>query len=482
MPGTNSLEAVWRLSFQSLSQDCATLLGIMCYLTPDSIPQVLFEPVGVQDLPSELEICRDQLALSNLIDELLTLALIKREKSARILSLHRLMQQQFRHFSSPADNQRFFYYTTCLLFEAFPQSDAKKGQLYDRWTECQRYLQHVLNLKNQYKEAATSTQPLVPSLKFCMLLKSLARFLLESASYTEVQDSLAVAISAFDEIAPEEKNQYLYADLCASSGLAWAHRGSFSLARPWLEQSHKIRSAADPPDGLELSWAEINMANLEASVGNFSSSLEWQIKALRNRQSTGGEDAKHMHSQAILYQNLGRCKYLVGNFAEAQVWCHIAVNLLSESENWAMLAYTYFVRGNIGRAEGDFARAQEEYTQAHRVWLEKGLVRTHHFNGACLYKLGCVAFDQDDSVSAIKHLQESLVIAKLHQNVLVADYARVLRKLSVVLRRQPGHEAEAEAWREEAEAIARVRLGVQEGACIANDEQTYDELVYILWR
>ncbi|KAJ6780996.1 hypothetical protein PWT90_09037 [Aphanocladium album] len=436
MPGTNSLDAVWRLSFQSLSPDCTTMLGIMCYLTPDSIPQALFEPVGAQDLPTKLEFCHDELVLSDLIDELLTLALIKREKSARILSLHRLVQQQFRYFSSPADNQRFFYHTTCLLFEAFPQSDAKKGQL----------------------------------------------FLLESASYTEVQDSLAVAISAFDKLASEEKNEYLYADLCASSGLAWAHRGSFSFARPWLEQSHQIRSAADPPNGLELSWTEINMANMEASAGNYSSSLDWQIKALRNRQSAGGDDSKHMHPQAILYQNLGRCKYLVGNFAEAQVWCHIAVTLLLESQNWAMLAYTYFVRGNIGRAEGDFARAREEYTHAQRVWLDKGLILTHHFNGACLYKLGCVAFDQDDSVSAIKHLRESLVIAKLHQNVLVGDYARVLHKLSVIMRRQPGHEEEADAWREEAEALARVSLGLQEGACVADDEQTYDKLVYILWR
>lgn len=118
---------------------------------------------------------KSMVSLSDVIDELLALALIKREKSARILSLHRLVQQQFRFFSSPIDNQHFFYYTTCLLFEAFPQSDAKKGQLYDRWTECQRYLQHVINLKNQYKEAATSKQPLAPSLKFCMLLKSLAR-------------------------------------------------------------------------------------------------------------------------------------------------------------------------------------------------------------------------------------------------------------------------------------------------------------------
>ncbi|OAA56072.1 Tetratricopeptide-like helical [Cordyceps fumosorosea ARSEF 2679] len=47
MPGINSLDA-------SLSQGCANMLGIMCYLTPNSIPQTLFKPVDVQDLPPEL--------------------------------------------------------------------------------------------------------------------------------------------------------------------------------------------------------------------------------------------------------------------------------------------------------------------------------------------------------------------------------------------------------------------------------------------
>lgn len=80
------------------------------------------------------------------------------------------------------------------------------------------------------------------------------------------------------------------------------------------------------------------MGNLEASSNNYSVSLEWQIKALRNRQLTAGDDSSAMHPQAMLYQNLGRSKYLAGNFSEAHIWCHIAAGLLSESQNWAMLA------------------------------------------------------------------------------------------------------------------------------------------------
>jgi len=61
MPGTNSLDAVWRLSFESLNENCAMMLGILCYLMPDSIPQALFEPSDRNDLPATLNFCSHEL-------------------------------------------------------------------------------------------------------------------------------------------------------------------------------------------------------------------------------------------------------------------------------------------------------------------------------------------------------------------------------------------------------------------------------------
>lgn len=109
---------------------------------------------------------------------------------------------------------------------------------------------------------------------------------------------MRIAISAFRNLKPEEQNQALYADLCNLSGLAWAHQGLFAFARPWLEQSHQIRADTDPPNGLELSWTEVNMGNLECSFGNYFVSLEWQIKALQSRQSSVKDDLFVMHPQA----------------------------------------------------------------------------------------------------------------------------------------------------------------------------------------
>jgi hypothetical protein len=115
-------------------------------------------------------------SLFEVLDTLFASSLITREKVTRTLSLHRLVQDRFRCFLSPDGRQQGFDNATRLLYESFPQSEARKGQLYDRWTLCQLYSQHVICLKKNYK-AAVDSEPLKPTLLFCSLLKSFARYI-----------------------------------------------------------------------------------------------------------------------------------------------------------------------------------------------------------------------------------------------------------------------------------------------------------------
>lgn len=55
----SSLEAVFKLSFESLDEQSAALLGVMSFLTPDSIPQKLFESGDPARLPDALKFCAD---------------------------------------------------------------------------------------------------------------------------------------------------------------------------------------------------------------------------------------------------------------------------------------------------------------------------------------------------------------------------------------------------------------------------------------
>lgn len=128
------------------------------------------------------------------------------------------------------------------------------------------------------------------------------------------------------------------ADIYASTGLALAHKGIFEEALSYQSKANELRSKAVPMDRLELSWTEVNMANLKASMGQHDEALDFQLKALRNRQIVGGDNFELMKPQGVLYQNIGRHMLFAGRIQEAHVWCHISTTTLSDSKNWAMLA------------------------------------------------------------------------------------------------------------------------------------------------
>lgn len=130
----------------------------------------------------------------------------------------------------------------------------------------------------------------------------------------------------------------LLADICASTGLMWAHRGLYLLAEPFLRQANNLRAHMNPFDHQELSWTEVNMANVTASTGQYEDSLKWQLKALRNRQLSEGNEFVLTEPHGLLFQNLGRSCLLLGRYLESHSWCHMAIGVLSESRNFAMLA------------------------------------------------------------------------------------------------------------------------------------------------
>lgn len=45
--------------------------------------------------------------------------------------------------------------------------------------------------------------------------------------------------------------------------------------------------------------------------------------------------------------------------------------------------------------------ARKQFSMAQNVWIERGQLRTHHFNGACVYKLGCIALELEDIDAAM---------------------------------------------------------------------------------
>ena len=95
-------------------------------------------------------------SLSMTTEELLVLALIKRERYDRVFSIHRLIAAQFRRFMSPKDRQKAFFEASILMFNAFPKKPKKPGvaraNLYNVWDRCSLWLPHVLQIKYSFMQ------------------------------------------------------------------------------------------------------------------------------------------------------------------------------------------------------------------------------------------------------------------------------------------------------------------------------------------
>ena len=59
--GNSSINALWDVAFKSLDPQSCAILGVLCFVAPDSVPQALFEPESAASLPKSLAFCSDRL-------------------------------------------------------------------------------------------------------------------------------------------------------------------------------------------------------------------------------------------------------------------------------------------------------------------------------------------------------------------------------------------------------------------------------------
>jgi len=167
--GNNSINALWDLSFRSLNEKTRALLGVLAFLSPDSIPQALFEPKDLKVLPDSLKFCEDPFDFSDEMETLMTLALVKRNKEQRAFSIHRLVQTSFKHFLSPEDRQKSFNDATILVSAGFPRKDPEFAQMYHLWKLCSLYLPHVLSLRDSFREEKKANSKFSALMPYCSL-------------------------------------------------------------------------------------------------------------------------------------------------------------------------------------------------------------------------------------------------------------------------------------------------------------------------
>ncbi|KID93400.1 NB-ARC and TPR domain protein, partial [Metarhizium majus ARSEF 297] len=225
--GNSSINALWDMSFRSLNERTCAILGVLAFLSPDSIPQALFEPKDPTNFPDSLKFCKDSFDFSDEIESLMTLALVKRNKNQRTFSIHRLVQKSFKHFMGSEDRQKSFNDATLLVSAAFPRKDAEFAQMYHSWKQCSLYLPHVLSLRDSYREEKEANPKFSALMLYCNLNNACQRYLIETNGYNDLLDLLEVNAMAIPTIPPQPWSIQieLEGDLASHRGQALARVG-----------------------------------------------------------------------------------------------------------------------------------------------------------------------------------------------------------------------------------------------------------------
>ncbi|KAL7952428.1 hypothetical protein V8C34DRAFT_323297 [Trichoderma compactum] len=467
----SELQAVWDVSFGTLERDSRIFLGVASFLVPGNMAQELFENRQGHDLPDDLEFFLDELEFSEAVEPLLALELMKRDKDARIFSCHRMVQMQFRSFLSLEKRQQLFDNAVVL------------------WTQCDRCLQHVLCLKDNFKEERRHSKKFKASSLFCELLKDCQRYLYEINAFKELEDVCELNLLAVDALDDQGQAIDIKASTLSHQASMYESIGRVEEAIELNTKGYNMRLEEEPRKGGLLGGFEQNLGYNYNTANQHETALVWFEKSRVTWTAWNEKEGREADWPTVTKKNTARCLVYLERYEEAQSLLDISIREFKQEKplNWAMLAFTYFVQDILERRRNRLEAAEANFMEAQNMWFKGDQTRFHPFNAGCICHTGVVCLDQGKVEAAIKHLRDALEITKFHSDTMPVEHARGLLKLSEALvqnsstneNEDDSNKEEARDLRDEAEIylLRRDKSATQFG-----NEAAYDRWVPIFWR
>ncbi|KAK4144607.1 uncharacterized protein C8A04DRAFT_36599 [Dichotomopilus funicola] len=435
-----------RVQRWTLSSSAATLLGVLSLLAPDNIPDA--------DAPC----CR----VSDIMEELLSLGLIHRDAATNNLSIHRLVQSEFR-YSSRNTLQQTLQDASQLLFHAFPKQVFGRS-FRPQFPKCRTFIQHVYFLRDHTAAALNHQRSLGVSLRpskdFCRLMCNAAYYLVETGAAKELARMVDVTRTAFHATGLITEEPLSYAHFCNSAGLEREMSGDFSSAKELLERAKDIR------------FRELPLGNLNLSSGKYPEALKYHLIC---KETVNYEVKANVRMN---WNNLGRCYTGLGCYSEAMGAFEKAKGLILNKQPGFRNHY-YWI-GNMQMAQGNLEGAKAAYTKGWECLKDTGEIVSADM-AVCMYKLGLIALrnhygsrDKELPGQAIDYFRKAISMMEFWK-VADCEVARASYMLSMALSHNGGN-SEAAMWLERAEGVRKQMQG-PEYVAEGHGEIVYDSLV-----
>src|SRR5262249_17539387 len=131
----------WSLSFERAEEQCPAsgdLLRICAFLAADAIPEEIITQ-GAAHLGERLQpMATDPFLLDEAISALAAYSLLRRERTTKTLSVHRLVQAVLKDAMDEQAQQQWAERVILAVNAVFPKVE------FGAWSQCERYLSHAL--------------------------------------------------------------------------------------------------------------------------------------------------------------------------------------------------------------------------------------------------------------------------------------------------------------------------------------------------
>ncbi|KAK1706800.1 hypothetical protein BDP67DRAFT_413557 [Colletotrichum lupini] len=482
--GMDELATLWELTFRSLDTNSLCLLGVVSFLMPDNISSKLFEPEHAQDLPPDLQFFKQrfrQVHFFNALRKLTSRSLIKRDKDSGILTVHRLVQTQFRHFLGPERCQEMFNNTVALISCVLPRGDIEKGQLYDSWDWYDRFLQHVMNLRDVFEEERKASHTFTAPQRFCEILNDYQRHLYERCAFEECERTCAINRIAVSSLSSTEDKADLEATIISHQAQVVEKLGDFHQAQQVCERGISLRLRESPQKKILLSYSSCNLGIIYSSANDFPKAMECFQQARQWWKSHFDDKAEARTYAASILVSEARCVLGLGDVLQAEAMLMKTIAQVKEEKplNFGTLAYAFACLGTLDRHRQRFGAAEEHFMEAQNAWLRSDQTRLHPFNAGILYNIGACCLDQGKVEATIKHIKDSLEVTEFFGRTMPVEHGRNLMKLSQALSRDEDRAEQAAIKLEEAAVYLRKK---SPDAASIGSEAAYNELIPVYWR
>ncbi|RWA10872.1 hypothetical protein EKO27_g4237 [Xylaria grammica] len=434
----------WTMSFDSLQDESKSLLGILSFLSPDSIPQELFNHWDVpidRSTNGLLAYCDDVDSFFEVQEELMNLALVEKDPNTESMSLHRLEQVQFEHYLDSPSRQRAFEVAARLLYDAFPKEQT--GQRFTgRWDDCATYIQHAIVLNSHYLTRSSSVSQYSAPPEFAKLMAWCSWYLFEIADYSGFAEVLEGGKKACKASPSDAFDEASWSLLNYNAGTVETSMGLFVPAENSLKEALKVRRGLGNEDDIAATLN--NLGLLYNSIHEFDLAEKQYSEALQIHLSRP-ESVDRNLSLRMVKHNLQRNAIQSGRNIPPLSEVQETVDIFRASISWWMEGHAYLVLGNLYVKLDKYDEASAAYATARDTLSDEGRASKQPATAMVLYKLGYVAYKKSQYPDAIDFFRKSTAISELYP-AIPAEQARTQFMLAKALHQvaQPGAAEEAE--------------------------------------